>query len=71
MHDGTGEQTMTELKTLNDLGSNAGLATCPWCGEVIRPDHPTGISDGDRMHISCAAESEDDAMFDRDMGFGG
>jgi hypothetical protein len=41
---------------------------CPWCSEAIRPGEPTGISDGERMHLSCAAEEMDNATFDRDLG---
>ena len=51
---------------------NYGLATCHWCGEGFHADQPTvKDSDGDRMHLSCAAEEDDDAHFDSDMGFGG
>lgn len=49
---------------------NDQLPICPWCGKDIFPYESSVIVDGDRMHTSCAAEEEDDAMFDRDMGFG-
>lgn len=42
---------------------------CPWCGKPIQPGDPTGVSDGDRMHLWCAAEEMDEATFNRDMGF--
>jgi len=41
---------------------------CPWCDEPIRSEDPTGFSDGERVHLSCAAEEMDDATFDRDHG---
>lgn len=43
---------------------------CPWCSEAIMPGQPTGTSDGELMHIGCAAEDMDNATFDRDMGGG-
>ncbi|WP_454760568.1 hypothetical protein [Caulobacter segnis] len=41
---------------------------CPWCSEAILPGQPTAMSDGERMHIGCAAEDMDNATFDRDVG---
>lgn len=41
---------------------------CAWCSEAILPGQPTGTSDGERMHIGCAAEEMDNATFDRDFG---
>jgi hypothetical protein len=41
---------------------------CPWCGDAIRPGEPAGYSDGERMHLHCAAEDMDNATFDRDFG---
>lgn len=41
---------------------------CPWCSEAILPGQPTAMSDGERMHIGCAAEDMDNATFDRDFG---
>lgn len=41
---------------------------CSWCSEAILPGQPTGTSDGERMHIGCAAEDMDNATFDRDFG---
>lgn len=42
---------------------------CPWCQRRIIPGEPVGMSDGERMHLHCAAEDQDNATFDRDMGF--
>jgi hypothetical protein len=41
---------------------------CPWCRKRIIPGEPTGVSDGERMHLWCAAEDMDNATFDRDLG---
>lgn len=44
---------------------------CPWCNESL--DHTEQFiveRDGDYMHMSCAAEEDDDSTFDSDMGFG-
>jgi len=41
---------------------------CPWCQRRIIPGEPTATSDGERMHLACAAEDADNATFDRDMG---
>lgn len=41
---------------------------CPWCSQAIRVGEPTGVSDGERLHLWCAAEEMDNATFDRDFG---
>lgn len=43
-------------------------SVCPWCGDPIRLGEPTGVSDGEVMHLHCAAEEMDNATFDRDFG---
>lgn len=43
---------------------------CPWCGNTFRFHEPVSMVDGERYHLSCAAEDADNATFDRDMGFG-
>ncbi len=44
---------------------------CPWCSEPINHTEQFIVErDGEFMHLSCAAEEDDDAMFDRDMEFG-
>lgn len=42
---------------------------CPWCSKSVFPGEPTAVVDGERFHLSCAAEEADEATFDRDMGF--
>lgn len=44
--------------------------TCPWCQKPVFPGDPRVPRDGDTFHLWCAAEEDDDAMFDRDMEFG-
>lgn len=43
--------------------------SCSWCGDPILPGEPIGRSDGEEMHLNCAAEEQDNATFDRDTGF--
>ena len=43
---------------------------CPWCGEPVHPWESSVTKDGDTYHSDCVAKEEDDAFFDRDMGFG-
>jgi hypothetical protein len=40
---------------------------CPWCSKRMFGE-PTALSDGERMHLWCAAEDMDNATFDRDFG---
>lgn len=62
------------MKNKNDVGASLlseGLDTCSWCGTYVFGGQPSLTRDGDVMHLSCAAEEDEDATFDRDMGFGG
>ena len=44
---------------------------CHWCNKPISYSDPSVVvRDDELMHLSCAAEEDDDAMFDRDMEFG-
>ena len=52
------------------LGSDKEMEKCGECDMPILPDQASCIYDGERCHLPCAAEAEDEAFFDRDMGFG-
>jgi len=44
--------------------SSIGLSICAECGEPIYENEADCIYDGERCHLSCAAEAEDNADFD-------